>query len=130
MNRWTRVGAAAVLLAALLAVGATGSFSAVEADRGVSVAVADDEHAYLGVETDVEGCNATVTVTNRFATSVSTVSLEAGNDSATIDGLEPGEVERRELRLDAAADSHEIYVAATGTDVRVATTEDLDSPRC
>lgn len=130
MNRWTRVGSAAVLLAAVLAVGATGSFSAVEADRDVSVAVAEDERAYLGVETDVEGCNATVTVTNRFATSVSTVSLDVGNDSATIDDLEPGEAERRGLRLDAAADSHKIDVTATGTDVRVATTEDLASPRC
>lgn len=60
-----------VLAAVLLATG-TGGFSAMEADRGVTVAVVDDEHAYLGVTTHDHRLEpgmhdvTLLTLTNRF----------------------------------------------------------------
>ena len=46
-----RAATAGLAIAALLLVSTTGGFTSVGADRGLSVAVADDDEAYLGIET-------------------------------------------------------------------------------
>jgi hypothetical protein len=81
--------ALAVLAVASLAL-STGGFSATIADRGVSVAVVDDDQAYLGVDletTDASNgtANLSVTVANRFPadTTLTAVEVEAGGETRT-----------------------------------------------
>lgn len=66
MNR-RRVLALGVAVAVLASVGGTGGFGSASVDRGVQVAVVDDEAAYLGIESD-DASDGTwnVTVTNRL----------------------------------------------------------------
>jgi hypothetical protein len=59
------LGLAAVLLASA---GGTGGFSAVDASRGIEVAVVDDDEAYLGIEQHgVNGDTWKLTLTNRLS---------------------------------------------------------------
>lgn len=93
-----------LLVAALAAVSltaATSGFTATTADRGVSVSVADDDSALLGIERSVSGTangttNVTVAVTNRVGTqSLTDVRLRVGDYSramAASGPLEPGDV--------------------------------------
>jgi len=69
--------ALALLGIALLAVG-TGGFSATSADRGVSVAVVDDENALLGVE------NGAVALDNGNHSDVTLLALENQADSTRL----------------------------------------------
>ena len=41
--------------AVLLLVGNTGAFSSASAERGVDATVVEDEHAYMGIDTDDTG---------------------------------------------------------------------------
>ena len=84
-RRLLMLGAAVAVLAS---VGGTGGFSTANADRGVQVAVVDDEQAYLGIESEnVTGETWNVTVTNRFpdgATAEVTVEVGDRTDSTTL----------------------------------------------
>lgn len=104
--------ALAVLAVTLVAVG-TGGYSAVTADRSISVTVADDSTAVLGLERDlVAGTNnstaSSVTVTNRLVTDV-TVQVDPepiGDDRPSLD-VDPGSFtlapgDDREVRVSMA----------------------------
>ena len=80
-----------VLAAALLAVtlvSGTGGFSSAAAERSVDVAVAEDDEAFVGVETgDIGRCGGNqvaLTVTNRFHTDLHTVEARVVDDSSDI----------------------------------------------
>lgn len=90
MNKKLAFGLAAT--AVILLVSSTGAFSSVSAERGINVAVVDDEDAYMGIESEEEvelsgsdEYSATyLTVRNGFQVPVhATVSV----DSSSSDGL-------------------------------------------
>lgn len=89
MNRRWLYGGLLVLATTMLV--STGSFSALSADRGVDVAVAEDENAYLGVTTPE---NPTGTVGENFT--LLTISDNSGSDleldSVNIDDQSPIEL--------------------------------------
>lgn len=68
-----QIGFVLIVLVALLSIVATGGFSTAEAERGITVAVVDDDEAYLGYDepdhtVEVNGTETVtlVKVTNRF----------------------------------------------------------------
>ena len=91
-------GLAAVLLAS---VGGTGGFSAVDASRGIEVAVVDDDEAYLGIERHgVNGDTWKLTLTNRLSAAeplevtvtVDTRTLVADDRTSTATATDTGSV--------------------------------------
>lgn len=91
MNRRQTLALVAVFAASASLVTGTAGFSTSAVDRGMQVAVAADDAAYLGVEqapsnttdgtTDLD-----VTVTNRFPTGTDlAVTIETENHSETVD---------------------------------------------
>ncbi|PSP72968.1 hypothetical protein BRC86_10865 [Halobacteriales archaeon QS_3_64_16] len=75
----------ATVALALALVASTGAFSAASADRGISVAVADDDRAYLGVQLDDTGNESVeVTLTNRFDSDLSSVTISTDTDTASL----------------------------------------------
>lgn len=90
--KYRQLGLIVAVLAALsMTLTGTAGFTGVEADRGVQVAVVDDDTAYLGVEqapsnTTDGTADLNVTVTNRFPTGTElAVTVETGNHSAAVD---------------------------------------------
>lgn len=130
-----------VLALATVAVFATGAFgfTSVSAERGVSVAVVDDENAFLGlpnepsvtceVADDTEtGCTvALVDVTNQFSTALTDVSASATDDEVSLST--PGEIgvgETETIRGTVTCDpdegeqttrTYELTVSVDGEDV-------------
>jgi hypothetical protein len=88
-----RAGRLLIGLALCLGITASGAFSAVEADRGVSVAVVDDGSAYVGYDSpDVLTVNTSttveesiVTVTNRFPSAITISSVRTETDGIALD---------------------------------------------
>ncbi len=134
MTRW-RMGLVlvAAVVAVTLVVGTSG-YTAANTDRGVRVAVVDDDAAYVGVEqtaTDTANgtTNLTVAVTNQFPTSTVlgtvTVTVDGRTVALTQDGpLGPGKRAVRTfqgLPCDAT-----ITVGASGTDVDVQFSRPVD----
>lgn len=100
----------ALTLVALSSVMGAGSVSSVSADRDVSVAVVEDEEAYLGIEFgDTDWPNRTRTLT--FANRVS-VPLEV-SISGDIVTISPGELAA------LAVDCGDVDIAAVGEDIRI-----------
>jgi hypothetical protein len=128
---WLVLGAAVVVLATTAG---TGAFSTVGAERGVQVAVVDDDNAYLGV---VIAANATgndttanITVTNQFPDGTTLTSITAtGPDGTTSltpnDGaLETGETTSATIQ-NATCDST-ITIHANGPGVQVTIDRPVD----
>ncbi|QSG06150.1 hypothetical protein [Halapricum desulfuricans] len=110
VRRWAY--AALLALAVLLVLG-TGGFSAMSADRGVSVSVADDEEAYLGYDDTCENGTLKVTITNQFDDRLTDVSI-------TVDG------EQKDLPEDAEIEAAKQWTATfnvSGTNSRDVTVE-------
>ncbi|QSG10155.1 hypothetical protein [Halapricum desulfuricans] len=87
VRRWAY--AALLALAVLLILG-TGGFSAMSADRGVSVSVAGDEEAYVGYADECDGEGFEITITNRFDSDV-TVTVTVDDTERELDPLGSGE---------------------------------------
>ncbi|WP_227131109.1 hypothetical protein [Halorubellus salinus] len=87
---WLVLGAAVVVLATTTG---TGAFSAVNAERGIQVAVVDDDSAYLGVAitANATGNNttATITVRNQFSDGTTLTTVTATSDDDIV-SLTPG----------------------------------------
>lgn len=145
MNRLIWFGVCCTLLAAASLAGPTAGYDAASADRGLNVDVVDDDRADLGVATRATskyGCGADVTVTNRFATPIETVTIEGGHqrpkqgfthETATVDDLAPGETETITVSLDKFAENPEVTVDADAKSVSVElvrTVETRDIPAC
>jgi len=145
MNRLTWLGVCCTLLAAASLAGPTAGYDAASADRGLNVDVVDDDRADLGVATRATsryGCGADVTVTNRFATPIETVTIEGGHqgrrpgfthETATVDDLAPGETETVTVSLDKFAENPDVAVDADGESVAVdlvRTVDTRDVPAC
>lgn len=125
----SRLKLASLLLASIavagLAVGSTG-FTSVSGTRDVSVSVAGNDEAYLGVGATAAGNDATrVTVENRFDRPVTVERVVAGDGEgsnatdATPDlPLDAGE--ERSTTVDIDADSVTLVVSGEGVEVRVA----------
>lgn len=111
-----------LLLVALVAVGLSsvtgvGSVSSVGADRDVSVAVADDREAFLGIEfgsTDWPNQTRELRVTNRASTSPLDVTV--AGETVTVG---PGEVEALTVPCGA------VDVVAVGSEVRIDATRSV-----
>lgn len=76
----------------------TGGVSSISADRGVDVAVAEDDHAYLGFEqnaTQVKNDTTTleVTVRNQFPAQTSLSQVVVATNGTTVDLAENGRFE-------------------------------------
>ncbi len=91
--RLRRAVLVAVAVALLVSVGPTGAFSAVEAERGVHVAVVPDSEAYLAVESAerdlANGTNEDVPLLgleNQFPSDLTTVSATVTETSLVEDG--------------------------------------------
>ncbi|AUV83765.1 hypothetical protein C2R22_20685 [Salinigranum rubrum] len=114
-----------LLFVALVAVGLSsvtgvGSVSSVSADRDISVAVADDSEAYLGIEFGaVENGTATLTVTNRISTEALDVTVEDG-DTTELQTLGPGEF----AAFDVAC-GEEAHVSAVGPTTEIDATRSV-----
>ena len=137
-----------IVLAFTAAIGltlGTVGFSAVDADRGVSVSVVDDESAYLGVETVdpvVENESSTVAVyENGFDTdldefSVYAVPTDPGVDVAVADApesLDAGEsapvdvvVESEDVDLDSVELQLSVTASGDGVSVETSRTDEFD----
>ncbi|MCU4719001.1 hypothetical protein [Halapricum hydrolyticum] len=88
MNRRWAYGAL-LALAVLLLLG-TGGFSAISADRGVSVTVAGDDEAYVGYNATCHGQTLEITITNQFDSDI-TGTVTVGDTGAEFDTLASGE---------------------------------------
>lgn len=89
MNRRWAYGA--VLALAVLLILGTGGFSAISADRGVSVTVAGDDEAYVGYEDTCDGQAFKITITNQFDSDIDDGTVTVGDDEADFGPLSPGE---------------------------------------
>jgi len=79
-----------LVLAISLLVG-TGSFTAMSADRGVNVAVVDDDSAFVGYDAACENSTLSVTVTNRFERTLTDGSVTVAGTTELLGDLDPGE---------------------------------------
>jgi len=134
MTRRLVVLVAAALLAVAGTVG-TGALSAVTADRAVTVDVADDENAYLGValatnDTTNATANLTVSVTNQFpaGTQLTDVTVEANGEAAALatddDPLTVGETASITVQNATCGDT--VALRASGDGVTVALERSID----
>jgi hypothetical protein len=127
-----------LVVAALVAVtltSATSGFTATTADRSVTVSVADDDTALLGIERTVSGTdngttNVTVTVVNRFGeASLSTVVVRVDGQSKNLAAsgpLAPGEAET--ATIEAVRCTGTLHVTAEGETVRVTLNRTVPCP--
>jgi hypothetical protein len=110
----------ALLLAGSLVAPTTG-FSSAAADRNVDVAIVSDDEAYLGVQRECTNSTLQVTVTNRFAAGTTlNVAIVVNGTTKTIDGLRPGESQRKAFDTFGADDPISIRASSSGVSVRVA----------
>jgi hypothetical protein len=117
VNRRHLVLVALTLLSLSLVTGA-GSVSSVSADRDVSVAVVEDEEAYLGIElgdTDWSNRTRTLEVTNRASTRP--IEVTASGTTVTVG---PGEAESLTVSCGT------VDLTATGPDVAINATRSVD----
>jgi len=129
-------GTTALLLvgvAALAIAIGTGGYTTTSAERSVNVAVADDDHAMLGVEQTVErgngSANLTVTVTNQFATDATppTVTVHVGDRTVDLTAsgpLGPGEAATATFENVTCGESIEVEADGDGADVHLTRTVD------
>lgn len=125
MNRKLAFGLAAT--AAILLVSSTGAFSSVSAERGINVAVVDDENAYMGIESGEEveqsgndSYSATyLTVRNGFQVPVrATVSVESSSsDNLSVDLDSGGEWGQLQPASASGAASEDLSAQFTCTGV-------------
>jgi len=87
-RRWVYGALLALAVVSLLG---TGGFSAISADRGVSVAVTDDTDAYVGYEDACNGETLNITITNRFDESLTDGSVTVAGNETEFGTIEPGE---------------------------------------
>jgi|GEM_PF-1290629 len=88
MTPLRRTSLALALAAALVLIGSSAGFSAVTADRPVSVSIVDDDAAYLGVES----AGSELTVSNRFAEPITDLRVRvAGQEVYVSTPVPPGE---------------------------------------
>lgn len=143
-----RAAYAGVAIAALLLVSTTGGFTSVGADRGLSIAVADDDEAFVGIDmadqTLDNGNHDEVrlaVLTNRLSSPLTDVAVQVTGTSAsqspklvpqgnsdvvapgTLDVSESGEV-TADIRCDAAgggahAETWDLRIEANGEGVTV-----------
>ena len=89
MNRRWVYGALLVLAVVLLL--GTGGFSAISADRGVSVAVTGNDDAYLGYETACHNGTLNITITNRFDETLTDGSVTVDGNETELPEIKPSE---------------------------------------
>jgi len=87
-RRW--VYGALLALAVVLLLG-TGGFSAISADRGVSVAVTGNDDAYLGYETACHNGTLNITITNRFDETLTDGSVAVDGNETELPEIKPSE---------------------------------------
>ena len=121
-RRW--VYATLLVFAALLILG-TGGFSAMSADRGVSVTVAGDEEAYLGYSDTCENGTLEITLTNQFDEELTDVSITVAKEEEPLSDLGPGDSETVEFNVSESG-GHDVTVDASGSGVSV----ELDRTAC
>lgn len=85
-----------IVFATALLIG-SGSFSAMSADRGVSVAVADDPEAYVGYETSCNGQTLEITITNQFNNDFEGIVTVDGTQES-FGQLSPGEASKVDFK--------------------------------
>lgn len=130
MNRraWVVIAAATVALATTVG---TGAVSSISAERGMNVAVVDDEEAYLGLDVETvtteNGTEVNVTVSNQFPDGT-TLDVTVSHDGVTAypgkHSLESGET--RWVAFENATCDGTVTVTATGDDVAVELERDVD----
>jgi hypothetical protein len=111
----------ALALVALSAVSGVGSVSSTTADRGVSVAVADDGEAYLGIEFGAVVDNGTqqeLVVSNHVSTGDLTVTVDGTPGIAA-----PGDPAEFIVPCDSTVD-----ITAVDSGVRIEATRSVDCP--
>lgn len=110
--------------AALLVTTGTGAFSATVADRGVTVAVVDDDSAFLGFDQSTDAtdgtANLSVEVTNRFPgeTELASVTVTVDGDDREVGPIPSGE--DRDASFSGVPCDAEVAVAASDSGVEVA----------
>ncbi|MFT4958138.1 MAG: hypothetical protein ACI9EZ_001459 [Halobacteriales archaeon] len=120
MHRRTLL-AVAVFALSIVIVTSTGSFTSASVERGVSVAVADDDHAFVGVEAKepvLDNGNYTVTlmeVSNRFNSDLEEVSVESDAVIANAETTGPPPVIKEVWTVDSQGDARTIQVKASVT---------------
>lgn len=125
----SRLKLASLVLASLAVVGlvvGSAGFTSVSGERSISVSVAGNDEAYLGVDATAAGNDGTtVTVENRFDRPV-TVERVVASDGEVSDAayatpdLTIGAGEGRSTTVDLDADSVTLVVRGEGVEVRVA----------
>lgn len=130
MNRraWVVIAAAAVALAATVG---TGAVSSISADRGMTVDIVDDKHAYLGLDvnttTTENRTEVNVTVSNQFPAGT-TLDVTVSHDDVTAypgkHSLESGET--RWVAFENATCGETVTVTASGDGVAVELERDVD----
>ena len=111
-----RLAVVLVCLAAIVAIGSSGAFSAVSTDRGVSATVVEDENAYVGVVE--EEC----TITNQFPTGT-TLDLTLTQDGEVV--AEESIENRETFDIETTGEAE---ISAVGSDgaVRAEMTREFD----
>ena len=142
-SRLARLAIAFGALAVVLVAVGTGGYSSATADRAVSIDVADDAEAFLGLERDVvtdtgNSTEISLTVTNRLSTEIrvdidhrSTDGSAVAVDPAGFD-LEPGETRDVRVEIDCTstdADDVELSIRAVGDRVEIELERAVDA-RC
>lgn len=117
------------VVAALVAVSGSAGFTSTAADRGVEVAVVDDDEAFLGVErttvNETDGtANLSVTVTNRFPAGTTLDTVEVAVDGNTETRTNVGTGVAVTVEFDSVDCDESLTVNAYGTGVEVS----LDRP--
>lgn len=105
----------------------TGGVSSISADRGVDVAVVEDDQAYLGFEQDTtEADNGTttleVTVKNQYPTQTTLSTVTVTTDGTKADLADVGQLESGTSRthtFDSVPCDETVAVAASGSGVDV-----------
>ncbi|MFB6078166.1 MAG: hypothetical protein ABEJ80_04215 [Halarchaeum sp.] len=122
LRRWLLVAGALCVAAALVT--GTGAVSRASLDRDVSVNVAPDASAYLGVDASAAGergnATATVAVTNRYPGGVTLGRVVVRTNGSTRTRRDVGSGETARVRLENATCGAPVWVNATGAGVAVA----------
>lgn len=143
VSRLRLVALVLAFAAATAMVFGTAGFSAVSAERGVTVAVADDpEEAYLGIDAchrnaeqgNEQSANNSatpmdVTVTNQFATTVKVTGIDADGSSLDAEKRDLGPGDSTEYEFTEKGQVDTVTVHVEGTAVSASASADV-SPQC